>query len=161
MVERIACWSVRHRKTAVVGWLAFVAVAYIIGQSFGGSSVQQYDPGQAGQAEQMMHQLKVVTPPAESVLIAARGHTAASRAQVEAEVRQVADEVARALAALPHHAAADIHAPSARGGTAADLGQSPGRHGHLRRGRPERRRPTRPSRPTRRRWPGSRPSIPG
>ena len=62
VVERIACWSVRHRKTAVVGWLAFVAVAYIIGQSFGGSSVQQYDPGQAGQAEQMMHQLKVVTP---------------------------------------------------------------------------------------------------
>ena len=117
VVERIACWSVRHRKTAVVGWLAFVAVAYIIGQSFGGSSVQQYDPGQAGQAEQMMHQLRVVTPPAESVLIAAPGQTAASRARVEAEVRQVAGEVARTLAALPHHAAADIHAPSARGGT--------------------------------------------
>ena len=79
--------------------------------------MQQYDPGQAGQAEQMMHQLRVVTPPAESVLIAAPGHTAASGARVQAEVRQVADEVARALAALPHHAAADIRAPSARGGT--------------------------------------------
>jgi putative drug exporter of the RND superfamily len=116
VVERIACWSVRHRKTAVVGWLAFVAVAYIIGQSFSGSSVQQYDPGQAGQAERMMNQLKVVTAPAESVLIAARGHTAAFRARAEAEVRQVAGEVERTLAALPHDAAADIHGPSSRGG---------------------------------------------
>ncbi len=116
VVERIACWSVRHRKTAVLGWLVFVAAAYIIGQAFSGSSVQQYDPGQAGQAEQMMNHLKVVTPPAESVLVAARGHVAASPARAQAEVRQVAGEVASALAALPHHAATDIHAPSARAG---------------------------------------------
>jgi len=116
VVERIACWSVRHRKTAVVGWLVFVAVAYIIGQAFSGTSVQQYDPGQAGRAEQMMKELRVVTAPAESVLIAARGHSAAFRARAEAEIRRVADEVASTLAALPHDAAADIHVPSAHGG---------------------------------------------
>jgi len=31
-VEAIAGWSARHRKTAVFGWLALVAVAYLIGQ---------------------------------------------------------------------------------------------------------------------------------
>ena len=30
-VETIAGWSARHRKTVVFGWLALVAVAYLIG----------------------------------------------------------------------------------------------------------------------------------
>ena len=34
-VEAIAGWSARHRKTAVFGWLALVAVAYLIGQLLG------------------------------------------------------------------------------------------------------------------------------
>jgi putative drug exporter of the RND superfamily len=116
VVERIACWSVRHRKTAVLGWVLFVTAALVAGHSLGGSSVQQYDPGQAGQAEQMMNELKVVTAPAESVLIAARHNAAAFRIQAAAEVRAVAREVAQTLAALPHDAAADIRAPSGPGG---------------------------------------------
>ena len=31
-VERIACWSARHRKTAVAAWLALMAAAFIGGQ---------------------------------------------------------------------------------------------------------------------------------
>ena len=34
-VEAIAGWSARHRKTAIFGWLALVAVAYLIGQLLG------------------------------------------------------------------------------------------------------------------------------
>ena len=30
-VEAIAGWSARHRKTALFGWLALVAVAYLVG----------------------------------------------------------------------------------------------------------------------------------
>jgi putative drug exporter of the RND superfamily len=94
LVERIACWSVRHRRAAVLGWLAFVAVAFIVGHALGAPSVQQYDPGQAGQAERMLTQLHVVSPPAESVLIQAPG-------AAPARVRQAGLAVTRALAARP------------------------------------------------------------
>jgi putative drug exporter of the RND superfamily len=114
-VERIAGWSARHRKTAVLGWLAFVGAAVLAGQVLGPTSVQTYDPGQAGQAEQMLNQLKVVSAPAESVLIEARGRGGAAGAA--AEVRQAAAEVARALASLPRDAR-DISAPALPGASA-------------------------------------------
>src|SRR5215475_14285779 len=72
VVERVACWSARHRKTAVAAWLALVAAAFIAGQVGGGTSVKQYAPGQAGQGERALSALGVVTPPAESVLVQAR-----------------------------------------------------------------------------------------
>src|SRR5215469_4208352 len=85
LVERVACWSARHRKTAVAAWLALVAAAFIAGQFAGGGSVKQYDPGQAGQGERVLASLGVVTPPAESVLIQPRtaGHSAAGPAGAE------------------------------------------------------------------------------
>jgi putative drug exporter of the RND superfamily len=108
---------VRHRKAAVAGWLAFMAAAFIGGQFLSSPGVQQYDPGQAGRGEQILTQLGVVTPPAESVLIEARkseGHLAREAAT---EVSSVAREVTAALEALPQ-AAADIRAPFGRGGGA-------------------------------------------
>jgi len=67
-VERIACWSAKYRKTAVLAWLAVMAAAFIGGQFVTGPGVQQYDPGQAGRGEQVLTRLGVVTPPSESVL---------------------------------------------------------------------------------------------
>src|SRR5216684_6894087 len=77
MVERIARWSARHRIAVVVGWLVLAGTALIAGQLLGTQSQQQYDPGQAGQAEQMLHQLNVVSPAQETVLIQARGSSPA------------------------------------------------------------------------------------
>ncbi|HEY1623553.1 MAG TPA: hypothetical protein VGG16_07105, partial [Streptosporangiaceae bacterium] len=57
LVERIAGWSARHRKTAVFGWLLLIAVLFVVGQSLGTKSVPGYDAGQAGQAERTLHQL--------------------------------------------------------------------------------------------------------
>ena len=34
-VQRMAAWSTRHRKTAVLGWLALVAVIFLGGQGLG------------------------------------------------------------------------------------------------------------------------------
>jgi RND superfamily putative drug exporter len=121
VVERIACWSVRHRKAAVFGWLGFVAAAVIGGQLAGGSSVQQYDPGQAGQAEKMLTTLKVVSAPAESVLIEVRDRAGAdlgaARTRLTAEVRGATAEVTAALQRLPG-AADDIRSPALAGGRA-------------------------------------------
>src|SRR5215472_1092692 len=107
-VERIAGWSARHRKTAVLGWLALVAVVFLGGQALGTKSQPAYDSGQSGQAEQALHRLGVVAPAVEDVLIQARapGHTFASDPQMQRAARQVVS----ALAALPR-AAADIRSP--------------------------------------------------
>jgi putative drug exporter of the RND superfamily len=119
VVERVACWSVRHRKTAVGAWLAFMAAAFIAGQLGGGGSVHQYDPGQAGQAEQVLAKLGVVTPPAESVLIQARPSGRLPVAVAAAEVRNATAQVRTALTALPR-AATDIRGPYS-GGRATEL----------------------------------------
>jgi putative drug exporter of the RND superfamily len=120
VVERVACWSVRHRKTAVGAWLAFMAAAFIAGQLGGGASVHQYDPGQAGQAEQVLTKLGVVTPPAESVLIQAKPGDRLAPATAAAEVRSATAQVRAALAALPR-AAADVTGPFSGGRAGAAM----------------------------------------
>ena len=113
VVERIACWSARHRKAVVGGWLLFLGVAFLAGQLLGGQSRPQYDPGQAGQAERALHQLGVVTPPTESVLIQARG--TGQRFADDPEMRRAAGAVVAALERLPR-AAADVVSPLGPGG---------------------------------------------
>jgi putative drug exporter of the RND superfamily len=119
VVERIASWSARHRKAVVGCWLLFLGLAILAGQMLGSQSRPQYDPGQAGQAEQILHQMGVVTPPAESVLIQARGsggrdgHSATFAS--DPVMRQAARAVVAALAGLPR-AAEDIASPLGPGG---------------------------------------------
>jgi len=108
VVERIACWSARHRKAVVIGWLLFVAAAFVAGQMLGTQSRPQYDPGQAGQAEQMMHALGVTTPPSETVLVQAKA--AGDTFRDDPAMRQAAAAVVTALQRLPR-AAEDIESP--------------------------------------------------
>jgi putative drug exporter of the RND superfamily len=114
VVERIACWSARHRKAVVAGWLLFVGLAFLAGQALGNQSRPQYDPGQAGRGEQVLHRLGVVTPPAESVLIQARNRTATLAS--DPQMRQAAQAVVAALTRLPR-AAEDIASPLGPGGS--------------------------------------------
>jgi putative drug exporter of the RND superfamily len=92
-----------------------MAAAFIAGQFAAGAGVQQYDPGQAGRGEQVLTELGVVTPPAESVLIEARIRARHLEREAAAQVREVTREVEAALAALPR-AADDIRAPFQHGG---------------------------------------------
>ena len=41
-------WSATHKKTAIFGWLAFIAVAFVIGNAVG---TKQLDPKKAGTGE--------------------------------------------------------------------------------------------------------------
>jgi RND superfamily putative drug exporter len=108
LVERIAGWSARHRKTAVFGWLVLVAVIFMGGHALSTQSQPGSDAGQSGQAERALHRLGVVAPAVEDVLIQARapGRTFAS----DPAMRQAARQVASALAGLPR-AAADVGSP--------------------------------------------------
>jgi putative drug exporter of the RND superfamily len=115
LVERIAGWSARHRKTAVFGWLLLVAVVFGAGQALGARNVPSYDAGQSGQAQRALHQLTgaATAAPAESVLIQAVAP--GQRFAADAAMRQATSQVVAALAALPKSAAA-IQSPLGPGG---------------------------------------------
>jgi RND superfamily putative drug exporter len=114
VVERIAGWSARHRKTALLGWLVLVAGAVVISGMLGTKNLNSYDPGQAGRAERVLSSPGVVQQPTESVLIQARGEggRAGGRGTVanDPELRQAASQVAAALRALPR-AATGVRSP--------------------------------------------------
>jgi putative drug exporter of the RND superfamily len=114
-VEAVAGWSARHRKAAIFGWLALVAVAYIIGQLLGTPSLPQNDVGQAGQAEQTLEHLGVSAPSVEEVLIQPR--TPDTTFASDPSMRQAVSQVTAALSRLPG-AAAGIRSPFSPGGQA-------------------------------------------
>jgi RND superfamily putative drug exporter len=113
VVERIAGWSARHHKTAVLGWLVLVAAVFAGAGMLPHGNVNSYDVGQSGQAEQTLNRLNVTSPPAESVLIQARapGRTFAA----DPELRQATRQVAAALGGLPK-SAAGVRSPLSRSG---------------------------------------------
>ena len=126
IVERMAGWSVRHRKTAVFGWLLLVVAAVVIGQKIGTSNINSYDPGQAGQAERVLNRPVVQQPDSESVLV--QGRSASQTYGNDPEIREAVRQVVAALRALPK-AAADVQSPLSRPG----LVERPVGAGHLQR----------------------------
>jgi RND superfamily putative drug exporter len=115
LVERIAGWSSRYHKTAVLGWLTLVAIVFVAGHAIGTKNVPSYDPGQSGTAERALQKLNVSgPPPAESVLIEARGSSTATF-QADVQMRQAASQVVAALRKLPRSTASDIRSPLSAG----------------------------------------------
>src|SRR5215469_16821508 len=123
LVERIAGWSVRHRKTAVIGWLVLVAVAIAVGNMLGTKNLNSYDPGQAGRAERVLNQPGVVQRPIETVLIQDR--TGGLQVARDPQVLQAISQVAAGLRSVPQ-SAIDVRTPLAPGGRALASG---GAHG--------------------------------
>jgi RND superfamily putative drug exporter len=113
MVERVAGWSARHRKTALLGWLLLVAGAVMISSMLGTKNLNSYDPGQAGRAERVLARPGVVQPASETVLIQARSGTGTVAS--DPEIRRAIRQVAAALSAMPK-VATGIQSPLATGG---------------------------------------------
>jgi putative drug exporter of the RND superfamily len=117
LVERIAGWSARHRKTAVLGWLALVAIIFVACQLIGSGNVPSYDTGQSGVAERMLTSLKVSSQtPAEDVLIQATAGRPSFAANPQ--LRAATSDVAAALTRLPRSSASDIRSPLMPGNSA-------------------------------------------
>jgi len=113
LVERIAGWSARHRKTALLGWLLLVVGAVMISSMLGSKNLNSYDPGQAGRAERVLGRPGVVQPASETVLIQARSGTRTVAS--DPEIRRAIRQVTAALGAMPK-AATGIESPLAPGG---------------------------------------------
>jgi len=104
IVERVAGWSVRHRKTAVFGWLLLVVAAVVVGQRLGTQNLNSYDPGQAGRAERVLAQPVVQQPDSESVLV--QGRSASQTYGHDPQLREAVRQVVAALRSVPASAAA-------------------------------------------------------
>jgi len=116
VTERVAGWSARHRKLAVLSWLVMVVAAVAVGQLLHTPNVPSYDPGQSGQAERTLTDLKVDSPPGEHILIQSRHGTVAS----DPAVRSAAAQLTARLRALPR-TAADIQPPLVSAGGRSEL----------------------------------------
>ena len=70
IAERAGAWSAAHRKTAILGWIAFVVAALMIGGSIGTEELTNADsmPGEAGKAERALID-SGLQPATEQVLI--------------------------------------------------------------------------------------------
>ena len=93
VAARAAHWSANHRKTAIWGWLAFVVVAVMLGNSVGQNQIHGADQfsGEAGRAEHALEDAGL-RPNDEAVLIQSRTLTIE-----DPEFRATVDDAAERL----------------------------------------------------------------
>ena len=70
LAARAGRWSAQHRKAAILGWLAFVVVAVVLGGAVGTKHIPQDNNGvgESGRAQQVLHN-KFPQPANEQVLV--------------------------------------------------------------------------------------------
>jgi RND superfamily putative drug exporter len=100
LAARAGRWSAQHRKTAIFGWLAFVIVAFMVGNAVGTKKVEQTLPGESGRAQKIQEdnfpQAKK-NAAEEIVLIQSK-----TLKTTDAEYRAVVKDVEKRIAAQPH-----------------------------------------------------------
>jgi uncharacterized membrane protein YdfJ with MMPL/SSD domain len=94
LAARMGRWSARRRKTAILGWLAFVVAAAAIGATFGTTQLDPDDNavGESRQAQEILAAGGFADAADESVLVTSEAHTAGDPA-----FRAVLTDVARAV----------------------------------------------------------------
>jgi uncharacterized membrane protein YdfJ with MMPL/SSD domain len=94
VAARMGRWSARRRKTAILGWLAFVAAAAVIGVSLGTTQLDPDDNavGESKRAEEILAAGGFADAADESILVTSSAHTAG-----EPAFRAVLADVARAV----------------------------------------------------------------
>jgi RND superfamily putative drug exporter len=71
VAARLGGWSVRHRKTAIIGWLLFVIAASMIGAMAGQTTMKQYEngAGDSARAERILAEAGIQHPAGEMVIV--------------------------------------------------------------------------------------------
>jgi uncharacterized membrane protein YdfJ with MMPL/SSD domain len=99
LAERAGSWSARHKKRAILGWIAFVALALVAGGAIGTQSMKEADQGagESARADRIVNEAfdrGEDGPAAEQVIVQS---TAGDRAALRAGVA----DVRRTLAGFP------------------------------------------------------------
>ena len=107
---RMGRWSAKHRKKAIWGWLAFVAIAFVVGNAVGMKKPSNQDDyiGDSGRAEKLVD-THFPKDSSERVLIQAPegGHAS------DAAVRRAVDQTMAAVGSKPF--VKDVESPFANG----------------------------------------------
>jgi uncharacterized membrane protein YdfJ with MMPL/SSD domain len=98
LAARIGCWSARHRKKAIFGWLAFVILAFAIGNAVGTKTLESAElgVGESGRADKAAFNA-LPKKAEESVLVQSKTLSArdpqfrSAVADVSARLRKTAD----------------------------------------------------------------------
>src|SRR5215204_4904236 len=95
LAARAGHWSARHRKTAIFGWLAFIALMFVIGGNVGQkkpTAAQSFD-GESRQAMQAFEDAGFPEKTSEMVLVQSKTLTAED-GKFQAAIADVAKTVA-------------------------------------------------------------------
>ncbi|MEV7039094.1 MMPL family transporter [Amycolatopsis sp. NPDC051061] len=69
VVERVTNWSLRHRAAAIFGWLALVALAWVVGTFAPGTDARSSPAGDAGTGQAVLDHQSTREPFWENVLV--------------------------------------------------------------------------------------------
>ncbi len=94
VAARMGRWSARHRRSAILGWIAFVAVAAVLGATLGTTQLDPADNavGESKRAQELLEAGGFADAAGESVLVTSEAYTATDPA-----FRAVLADVVRAL----------------------------------------------------------------
>jgi uncharacterized membrane protein YdfJ with MMPL/SSD domain len=110
LAARAGRWSARHRKLAILGWLAFVVAAVMIGAAAGTNYQREEDlgSGESGRADKIIAE-GFVDHAGEQVLVESRGRATINHPAFQAAL----DDVERRLGRFPF--VANVESPRAHG----------------------------------------------
>src|SRR4051794_5101861 len=113
LAARAGHWSARHRRIAILGWLAFVVIAFVVGGAVGTKSLSGPDSGngESQRADRAIDKANFPEQADEQVLVSARpkGKLTVTDPGFKAGV----DDVVTQLKAAPH--TSDVKSPYAKG----------------------------------------------
>ena len=121
LTARAARWSAAHRKAAVLGWFAFVLVAFAIGSAAGFVFMkdEEFGIGDSHEAEALLAREFPTQRAAEQVLIQRR-----SGRLTQAELRAVTDDLVARLSSVPAVAAIESPLDASNAGQVSPDGRS-------------------------------------
>jgi uncharacterized membrane protein YdfJ with MMPL/SSD domain len=119
IAARAGRWSARHKKTAIFGWLAFVAIALVLGQMAGTKAptdAQQFD-GESKRAETIVENAGFSKASGEMVLVQSKVLTVKDGA-----FRSAVNDVREAVSGQPN--VTNVVSPLSKGGQVSADGHS-------------------------------------
>ena len=106
---RMGRWSARHRKTAILGWIAFVIIAFAVGNAVGTQQPDHQDYiGDSGQAAKLFDDHFPKKADEQVIIQAPKGGHA-----TDASVRKAVDQTVAAVSGKP--GVTDVQSPFTKG----------------------------------------------
>ncbi len=97
LAARAGRWSAQHRKTAILGWIAFVVLAAVLGGKVGLNDIDEsaQGSGESKRGDMIVEAAGFPEQAGEQVLVQGKGTVGADDPQVTAAVRDVVSRLER------------------------------------------------------------------